>query len=177
MRGASPRGSWRCSGPARTPNPANHRQEATRDLINPLATGLGVPRAPYRAAGPGFAVDCCANRGRFAEKAVFEQQNQVREPATTRNRAPQQHRHTWEQWQTSLCSVFVLFRVVRTLSQSCLSCLCGCRGPKLFWKRKKTTKNGPARFPLHKGQVLDSWFRVLTWQRPLSNPVEFSAVV
>ena len=41
-------------GPARTPNPANHHQKATRDLINPLGSGLWVPRASYRAAGPGL---------------------------------------------------------------------------------------------------------------------------
>ena len=54
LRGVTSRGSWRCSGPARTPNPTNHRQKATRDLINPLGNGLWVPTASYRAAGPGL---------------------------------------------------------------------------------------------------------------------------
>ena len=112
----------------------------------------------------------------FCGKQLVRATNQVREPATTRNRAPQQNR-TSGAVRNAFGSVFVLFRVVRTLSESCLWCLGGCCGPKLFWKRKKTTKNRSARFPLYKGQVLDRWFRVLTWQRPLSNPDEFSAVV
>ena len=72
-RAASPGARGAALVPARGPNPANHRQKAHRDLINPLGSGLWVPRAAYRVAGPGFVPDCCANRDRFVQNGLFEQ--------------------------------------------------------------------------------------------------------
>ena len=73
-RAASPGARGAALVPARAPNPANHRPKTHRDLINPLGSGLWVPRAPYRVAGPGFVPDCRANRGRFVENSFCGQQ-------------------------------------------------------------------------------------------------------
>ena len=150
-------------GPARTPNPANHHQKATRDLINPLGSGLWVPRAPYRAAGPGFAVDCWRSVGRFVENSLFEQQtrsgNQL-QPVTVHLNSTETRGAVANEFVFGFCSfpggensfgkLFVVFGVAAVR-------------PSSFRKRKKpTNKHISSENELYKPKlspfVVKKWF-------------------